>query len=109
MTEHCDERMRVLEKRVAELEEFIQGIRLREKLRAEGEAKVEVMVEELGEYIDKTTAALVLGVTRTTVYTMLRDGRLEGACGGKKVDVRSIARYLRSPRKMKGNTHESNA
>ena len=50
-----------------------------------------------GEYVDKTVAARILGVTRATVYAMLADGRIDGACAGRRVDVRSIARYMIRP------------
>jgi len=59
-----------------------------------------------GEHVDKTVAAKILDVTRATVYTMLADGRIQGALGGSRVDVRSIARYVRSseghPRTRRG-------
>ena len=51
-----------------------------------------------GERVDKTTAAEILGVTRATVYAMLSDGRIQGACNGKKVSVESIAQYLAAPK-----------
>lgn len=54
----------------------------------------ERLAEKYGEFVNKTTAAQILGVTRATIYTMLHDGRIEGACEGKKVSTRSIARYL---------------
>ena len=46
------------------------------------------------ESVDKSLAARIMGVTRSTVYAMLADGRVEAAGGGKRVNVRSIARYL---------------
>lgn len=52
------------------------------------------LVLRYGEYVDKTAAAQILGVTRATVYAMLSDGRIEAACAGRRVDVRSIARYM---------------
>ncbi|MBQ7824863.1 MAG: helix-turn-helix domain-containing protein [Clostridia bacterium] len=54
----------------------------------------EALVERYGESVDKTMASKMLGVTRATVYAMLADGRIRGACEGRRVDVRSIARYL---------------
>ena len=47
-----------------------------------------------GEVVDKSVAARILGVTRATVYAMLADGRIESACEGARVSVRSIARYI---------------
>ena len=52
------------------------------------------LVDIHGKYVDKSTAARILGVTRATVYAMLKDGRIKGACSGRRVDVRSIARHL---------------
>ena len=56
-------------------------------------SKEEELVARYGEYVDKTVAAKILGVTRVTVYAMLADGRILGACAGRRVDVRSITRY----------------
>ena len=92
-------RMDDLEQRVLALEE-----RTRRFLSAKDEEnarKEEELIDMHGEYVDKSTAARILGVTRATVYAMLKDGRIEGACSGRRVDVRSIARYMYSPRGMK--------
>ena len=56
------------------------------------------LVLRFGEYVDKTLAAKILGVTRATVYAMLADGRIAPACEGRRVDVRSIGRYMTSAR-----------
>lgn len=88
------EKMYDLEKRVLALEERTRRFawsRNEENARKEAE-----LVDSYGEHVDKSTAARILGVTRTTVYAMLEDGRIEGACEGKRVDVRSIARYIYS-------------
>ena len=83
-----------LEQRVRALEMLVQGGEL---LRSETlERKEKELVDKYGEHVDKSTAAKILGVTRATVYAMLEDGRIEGACEGKRVDVRSIARYIYS-------------
>ena len=83
-----------LEQRVRALEMLVQGGEL---LRSETlERKEKELVDKYGEHVDKSTAAKILGVTRATVYTMLKDGRIKGACEGKRVDVRSIARYIYS-------------
>lgn len=37
-------------------------------------------------------------MTRATVYAMLADGRIEGACSGRRVSVRSIAHYMAAPK-----------
>lgn len=83
-----------LEQRVRALEMLVQGGEL---LRSETLERTEKeLVDMHGKYVDKSTAARILGVTRATVYAMLADGRIKGACGGKRVDVRSIARYIYS-------------
>ena len=90
------ERMADLERRVLALEE-----RTRKSLWNEGgvhPSKTEELVQRHGEYVDKTVAARILGVTRATVYAMLADGRISGACEGRRVDVRSIGRYITSTR-----------
>ena len=66
------------------------------------------LVSRYGEVVDKTVAAKIRGVTRATVYAMLADGRITGACEGRRVDVHSIARYL-SAGKKEENEHEGNA
>lgn len=59
----------------------------------------EEMIRNHGEFVDKTTAARILGVTRATIYTMIADGRLRAGCAGKRVMVASIAAYLHSKEK----------
>ena len=87
-----EERMDKLEQRVLTLEKIAQ---IGELFRDESLMRTEKeLVDMYGKYVDKSTAARILGVTRATVYAMLEDGRIEGACEGKRVDVRSIARYL---------------
>lgn len=56
-----------------------------------------VMVAQYGEVCTQTTAARVLSCSTATVRVMLDDGRLDRACGGRMVDVRSIARYIAAP------------
>lgn len=41
-------------------------------------------VEKHGEFVDKAVAARLIGVTRATIYQMLKDGRIHSGCGGKK-------------------------
>ena len=81
-----------LEQRVMTLEKLAQ---IGELLRSETlERREKELVEQYGEHVDKSTAARIMGVTRATVYAMLADRRIDGAFGGKRVDVRSIARYI---------------
>ena len=94
------QRMADLERRVLALEE-----RTRRSLwtREEEDAHIEAeLVARYGEYADKTATAKILGVTRATVYAMLADGRIEGACSGRRVSVRSIARYMAMPKTRRG-------
>ena len=88
------ERMADLERRVQALEE-----RTRVSLWSEDAfrpSKADELIARYGEYVDKTVAARILGVTRATIYAMLADGRISGACEGRRVDVRSIGRYMSS-------------
>ena len=90
------QRMVDLERRVLALEE-----RTRRSLwtqEAARERKEEELLARYGEYVDKTATANILGVTRATVYAMLADGRIEGACSGRRVSVRSIAGYMAAPK-----------
>ena len=88
------QRMADLERRVLALEERTRrSLWTREEELAR---KEEALVAQYGEYVDKT--AKILGVTRATVYAMLADGRIEGACSGRRVAVRSIARYMATPK-----------
>ena len=86
------QRMEDLERRVYALEERARGLLWNEAPDHSG--KAEELVARYGEYVDKTFAAKILGVTRATVYAMLADGRITGGCAGKRVDVRSIGRYM---------------
>ena len=88
------EKMYDLEKRVLALEERTR--RFAWSRNEELSRKEEALVAHYGAHVDKSTAAKILCVTRATVYAMLEDGRIEGACEGKRVDVRSIARYIYS-------------
>ena len=47
-----------------------------------------------GEACPKATAAKLLNVTGRTICEMTRDGRLKAACGGERIDVRSLADYI---------------
>ena len=87
-----EERMDKLEQRVLALEERTR--RFAWSRNEELSRKEEALVAQYGKHVDKTATAKILGVTRATVYAMLKDGRIKGACSGKRVDVRSIARYL---------------
>ena len=89
------ERMADLERRVQALEERTRRPLWSEEVFRPND-KTEELVARHGEYVDKTVAARILGVTRATIYAMLADGRISGACEGRRVDVRSIGRYMTS-------------
>lgn len=89
-----------MERRILDLEKRIRALEKakREGLWAEEQpecaAREKALLSRYGEFVDKTVAAQILGVTRATVYAMLADGRIKGSCGGKRVNVKSIAAYL---------------
>ena len=56
------------------------------------------MLERYGEVCTRVAAARILGCSTGKIKNMLKDGRLETACGGTMVDVRSIAKYIAQPR-----------
>ena len=99
MSMTVEDRIAELEQRVLTLEKLAQ---IGELFRDESLMRTEKeLVDMHGKYVDKSTAARIIGVTRATVYAMLADGRIEGACSGRRVDVRSIARYLCAGEKPK--------
>jgi len=53
------------------------------------------MTTQYGETVPISKAARMLNRSRTTVYSMIKDGRLRSADG--QVDVVSIAEYLEDP------------
>lgn len=55
------------------------------------------MLMMYGEVCSRTEAARMLRKDLRTINAMLKDGRLEWACGGTMVDVRSIARFIQMP------------
>lgn len=99
MSMTVDERMDELEQCVMKMEKIAQSIGL---FIVDPLARMEnELINMYGEYVYKSTAARILGVTRATVYAMLADGRIKSACSGRRVDVRSIARFMASSGKRK--------
>ena len=97
------EKMYDLEKRVLALEERTRRfVWSKEEYSVKKEAE---LVDRYGEHVGKSTAAQILGVCRATVYAMLTDGRLQGACEGKRVSTRSIARFICSDKRKENDTH----
>lgn len=62
------------------------------------EERTEVMVRMYGEVCTRAEAARILGRNIKTVSNMIADGRIETACAGSMVDVRSIAQYIAQPK-----------
>lgn len=58
------------------------------------------MLERYGEVCTRVAAAKILGCSTGKIKCMLHDGRLETACAGTMVDVRSIAEYIAQPRQI---------
>ena len=87
-----EERLMDWEKRVRLLEE--RAHRVLWSAPQTGMSRADELAARYGEYVDKTTAAGILGVTRATVYAMLSDGRIQSGCGGRRVSVRSMAEYM---------------
>lgn len=56
------------------------------------------MLHRYGEVCRRSIAAKILHCCPAKIKSMLDDGRLEWACGGTMVDVRSIAEYIYEPR-----------
>ncbi|MCL2876666.1 MAG: helix-turn-helix domain-containing protein [Betaproteobacteria bacterium] len=59
--------------------------------------RLEYLTGVYGECCRPGVAAKILGVSPGTISAMTRDGRLKTACGGKKVDMHSIAAYMDAP------------
>ena len=58
----------------------------------------DLLVAQHGEVTSLANAGRILGRNSKTVKVMLGDGRLDYACEGTRVDVRSIARYIMAPK-----------
>lgn len=58
----------------------------------------DLLVAQHGEVTTIQNASKILSRARNTVIQMLRDGRIDYACAGSMVDVRSIARYIMAPK-----------
>lgn len=58
------------------------------------EERAALMLEMYGEACTKAQAAKMLNCSGGTITNMIEDGRIEPACEGTRVDVRSIAEYI---------------
>ena len=64
------------------------------------EERTDMRVERYGEVCSRAQAARILGRDPKTVGKMIADGRIDDACAGSMVDVRSIARYIAEPKQV---------
>ena len=67
------------------------------------EERADLMVRAYGEVCKRSDAARLLNVDSRTINAMLSDGRLDWACQGTRVDVRSIARFIAAPAEAEEN------
>lgn len=63
------------------------------------EERTDMMVKLYGEVCTRAEAGRILGRDPKTVGKMISDGRIDDACAGTMVDVRSIARYISQPKR----------
>ena len=60
--------------------------------------RAELLVQQHGEVCTKAEAGRILSCGYKKICRMIADGRIDEACAGTQVDVRSIARYISQPR-----------
>lgn len=95
--------MNGMERRVYALETLVYNARETENtMNAE-------MNRRYGIAVSKSDAARMLNVTRATVYTMIKDGRLTATSDGKRVVTRSIVAYLCGTSPWKGDADGTDA
>lgn len=66
------------------------------------------MVGRYGETCTRSAAARILGKSRGTVARLVKDGMISECCGGKAIDVRSIAAYIATPTPERKETRRIN-
>lgn len=64
-----------IEDRILHLEERVRALEVRME-DARKTSRENALVAQYGECVSKTDAAKIMGVTRATVYVMIRDGRI---------------------------------
>ena len=62
--------------------------------------RTDLWVDRYGEVCTKTKAGHILSRDPRSISRMIKDGRLEGACGGTMVDVRSMAAFAHQPEEI---------
>lgn len=65
------------------------------------EERTNDMLARYGEVCTKATACKILSRGNKYISRLIAEGALEGACAGKMVDVRSIARLICMPEQIK--------
>lgn len=78
---------------IKETNRYLQSI----ELPKQPPTRAEEMVEKYGEAITKALAGKLLNVSSTTVWRLIRDGRIKTCMNGQRVDTRSLAAYLDKP------------
>lgn len=59
--------------------------------------RIDDMLARYGEVVPRTVAASILHRSAFTIRKMLADGRLQSACAGEMVNMRSIVDYICTP------------
>ena len=59
-----------------------------------------LMVECYGEACSFVVAGKIIGRSPATIRKMASDGRIRFACEGTHIDVRSLARYICTPKQI---------
>ena len=65
--------------------------------------RVDDMLARYGEAVPKVVAGKILSRSPFTIRRMIDDGRLQSACAGDMVDMRSIADYICAPEQADRN------
>lgn len=65
--------------------------------------RVDDMLARYGEVVPKVIAGKILHRSANTIRVMLADGRLQSACAGEMVDMRSIVDYICAPKQADYN------
>ena len=78
---------------IKEINRYLQSI----ELPKQPSTRAEEMVEKYGEAITKDLAGKLLNVSSTTVWRLIRDGKIKTCMCGQRIDTRSLAEYLNKP------------
>ena len=83
--------VRMMAERIKALEDRVKT--LEEKAAVPADVVYGSLLEDNALVVDKSRAAQLLGVTRATIYKMVRDGRLMETADSR-IATRSIAEYI---------------